>query len=213
LRATHLLARALVRTTLSRYASVPPESWRFEVGAHGKPEIVGAPGLRFNLSHTDGVVACAVAADVDVGVDVEDSQRRSSYLQVARRFFAAAEVDALERLPEVEQRQRFFEIWTLKEAYIKARGLGLPLPLRRFAFDRSDPASIAVAFDAELGESPEDWQLALARPTERHVLALALARGEAADRRVRSFRSVPLVEVDETELACAATSSARPAPG
>ena len=210
LRETDLLSRALVRTTLSRYAPAAPDAWRFTHGPKGKPEVVGAPGLRFNLSHADGLVACAVTGVCDLGVDVEDSARRCELLRVARRFFARDEVASLERLPASRRRERFFEIWTLKEAFIKARGLGLPLPLGRFVVDRDRPAAITVAFAAELGERGGDWQWALARPSARHVLALALARGSAADRRVRFFWSVPLVEVREASaLDCFATSPAR----
>jgi len=205
LQETHLLARALVRSTLSRYARAAPESWRFEVGVYGKPEVIGVPGLRFNLSHTDGLLACVVASGCDVGVDVEDAHRRSEFRRVARRFFAAAEVAALEPLPADAQREWFFDIWTLKEAYIKARGLGLPLPLKQFAFERSESAAIGVDFSADLGEARDDWQWALARPSPRHTLALALARGRAVDRRIRFFWSVPLVEVREAEVSVVAT--------
>ncbi|HWA99115.1 MAG TPA: 4'-phosphopantetheinyl transferase superfamily protein, partial [Pirellulales bacterium] len=133
-----LIGRALVRTTLSRYEpSVSPEQWWFEANEYGRPEI--APGLiatalRFNLSHTDGFAACAVAWENDIGVDVEFVARRTGGVHLARRFFSASEVDDLLRLPAEQQRDAFFDYWTLKEAYIKARGMGLAIPLGHFSF-------------------------------------------------------------------------------
>jgi 4'-phosphopantetheinyl transferase len=149
-----LVARALVRTTLSRYADVGPRDWRFVVNGYGRPDIDPEHGLgdfRFNLSHTDGLVAVAVARG-ELGVDVEDTWRRS-----------------------------FFDLWTLKEAYIKARGMGLAISLHRFAYDLDTGPAIALAIDPELGDSPQGWQFFLDAPTDRHRLALAVRfpNGEA----------------------------------
>jgi 4'-phosphopantetheinyl transferase len=133
-----LIARALVRTTLSRYAAVEPQAWTFESGEHGRPEIAGpqgVPPLRFSLSHTAGLVALAVALRVDVGIDVEGVRTRAAGLDIARRFFAPAEADALEAMPPERQDRAFLEYWTLKEAFIKATGLGMSMPLASFAFE------------------------------------------------------------------------------
>ena len=122
-----LLTRALVRTTLSRYASVDPKDWEFRNNPYGCPEIAGpegAPRMRFNLSNTTGLVAMIVAASSDVGVDVEWMNRRTETVRVADRYFSESEVAALRALPAERQRRRFFEYWTLKEAYIKARRMG-----------------------------------------------------------------------------------------
>ena len=98
----------------------PPEGWRFEEDAYGKPEVVrsaGAADLRFNISHCEGIVAAAFSLGRNVGVDVESVEHVVDYLDVARSQFAAAEVELLEALPEIEQRGAFFSLWTLKEAY------------------------------------------------------------------------------------------------
>jgi 4'-phosphopantetheinyl transferase len=131
--------------------------------------------LRFNLSHTAGLVACAVALDRDVGVDVEHLWPPTFDIGLARHHFAPAEVAGLEALPPEARRARFFALWTLKEAYIKARGLGLALPLERFAFDFEGPA-LGVRFDPELGDQPERWHFARLQPTAVHALALAARR-------------------------------------
>src|SRR5262249_32046832 len=111
-RKTFLVAHALVRTVLSNYAPVPPLAWRFTVSTHGKPEIDGGEadlGLRFNLSHTDGLVACAVALRREVGVDVENCDRRPISPGLAERFFAREETAQLDALPAEERRRVFFD--------------------------------------------------------------------------------------------------------
>ena len=99
----------------------------------GKPTIAHpkdiAP-LSFNLSHTERLIVCLVALDREVGVDAEDTERAGETVEVADRFFSPTEVAALRALPAQSRRRRFFQYWTLKEAYIKARGMGLSLPLK-----------------------------------------------------------------------------------
>jgi 4'-phosphopantetheinyl transferase len=199
-RSRYLFAHALVRATLSRYApETAPPAWRFRLGAHGRPEIAagaGTPPLRFNLSHTEGLVACAVALGRDVGVDVEHTATPrfdvDACLEIAASNFAPSEIAALAALPREARRERFFAIWTLKEAYIKARGLGLALPLARFAFDLPPSAAseIRVRFAPEIGDDAAGWHLARMGPTPAHALALAArrARGERLEVRVCEAR-------------------------
>jgi 4'-phosphopantetheinyl transferase len=123
-------AHALLRLALSRRAGGEPGKWEFAVGRWGKPYLAGADGWQFNLSHTEGLVACAIARGCEVGVDVERVDRAVEAVEIARRFFADAEVRQIEREPEA-----FFRIWTLKEAYVKACGRGFDLPLREFWFE------------------------------------------------------------------------------
>jgi 4'-phosphopantetheinyl transferase len=188
----YLVAHALVRTTLSRYATVSPNAWSFVTNEYGCPSI--APGvcaapLRFNLSHTRGLAACAVALDRDVGVDVEWHARTVDILDLAPSVFAPDELRALRSLPPDRQRPRFFQYWTLKEAYIKARGMGLALPLEQFAFDVVDPAQIRIAFTPPLDDDPGRWWFEHRRPTAEHDLAVAGARrpGEALRVTVRGI--------------------------
>src|SRR5262249_28670043 len=157
---------------------------RFAADTHGKPFVQAPttpPPLRFNLSHTDGLVACVVARGLDVGVDVEDVGRRCDVLGLARSCFAADEVAHLERLPAAARPDAFFDFWTLKEAYVKARGLGLALPLKEFAFELRDDGQARARFTSA-GEDPAHWQFARLRPTVRHRLAVAVHR--ASDRPV-----------------------------
>jgi len=199
----HLVAWALVRTTLSRYADVAPEAWRFRTNRWGRPEISGpadAPPLRFNLSHTRGMVACIVADGIDVGVDVEDRRRQTQGPEIARRYFSAREVEAFERLSEEEREVAFFEYWTLKEAYIKAVGVGISLGLGRFSFgldQRGVPVGDperwppVISFDATLDDDPDHWQFAQFEPTPHHAMAAAIRRGEGPDREIVLHEIVP----------------------
>lgn len=182
-----LMTRALVRSALSRYAAVAPAAWIFTANAHGRPELVdrphGVPDLRFNVSHTEGLIACAVTIGREIGVDVEHVGRRLTH-DIAGRFFAAREVSDLHALPADEQPKVFFDYWTLKEAYIKARGFGLALPLADFAFTLSPPAPPAITFEPALDDDPSTWQFVQDWPTRHHRLGLAVRR-EGADLPVR----------------------------
>jgi len=180
-----LVGRALVRTTLSRYGDIAPEAWRFQMNEHGRPDLEpaqrGEPELLFNLSHTRGLVVCAVVRGQDVGVDVEDTRRMTDGVAIADRFFSEAEVGDLHRLPAHHQPDRFYDYWTLKEAYIKARGMGLALPLGGFSYHLLQPPPPRISFEpAHIHDTPEAWQFSLFSPTEHHRAALAVKRGEGA---------------------------------
>jgi 4'-phosphopantetheinyl transferase len=194
-RRAFLITRALVRTTLSRYAQVAPADWKFIANVHGRPEILdrpdGAPDLRFNISHTDGLIACAVTIGREVGVDVENIGRRLLH-DVAGRHFAPGEVTDLRALPEDEQQRVFFDYWTLKEAYIKARGFGLALPLGDFAFKLNPPRPPVITFEPSLEDDPDTWQFLQDWPTPQHRLGLAVRRDDG-DLPVRIRFVVPLV--------------------
>jgi 4'-phosphopantetheinyl transferase len=178
-RRAFLMTRALVRKMLSRYAPVAPADWRFIANVHGRPEILerppNAPDLRFNISHTDGLIACAVTIGREVGVDVEHINRQLTH-DVAGRFFAPNEVTDLRRLPAEDQKRVFFDYWTLKEAYIKARGFGLALPLGDFAFKLDPPHPPAITFEPTLEDDPATWQFMQDWPTPQHRLGVAVRR-------------------------------------
>lgn len=193
--ARFVIGRALARTTLSRYADVRPIDWPFVLNDYGRPELgsrpPGVPDLRFNLSHTPGLVACGVALGREVGVDVENIERRLLH-DVAERFFAADEVRDLRALPAAEQPHAFFDYWTLKEAYIKARGFGLALPLRDFAFVRRPDAAPTISFAPTLPDDAASWQFAHFSPSPAHRLAVAVRR-HGADLPIDVCRIVPEV--------------------
>jgi len=192
-----LVTRALVRTTLSRYAAVPPTAWRFVHNRYGRPHL--PPGqcdrdLRFNVSHTRGLIACAVTLGHEIGVDVEFMSRPGKTVEVADRYFSASEIGSLRALPAERRRERFFEYWTLKESYIKARGMGLALPLAQFSLVLDGTPGIGIVFDTRLADDARHWQFELMRPTPEHMLALGVQRNPGADLDIRVMRTVPLLE-------------------
>jgi Phosphopantetheinyl transferase len=135
----YVAAHLFLRRTLSRYAPVSPAQWTFSYNTYGKP-VIANPGykwLQFNLSHTHGMVACAITRDRLVGVDVEKINLSSDLPALCQYALTPIEImDVLSACDKEEQARRFFTYWTLKEAYIKARGIGLSLPLQQFAFQQ-----------------------------------------------------------------------------
>ena len=177
-----LAARYLVRTVLSYYADgVPSSAWQFETNAFGRPRIAGpagAMGLRFNLSHAGGMVVCVVSARHEVGVDVEWLGRRTP-LHLAASHFAPAERAALDALAAAARPRRFLEYWTLKEAYIKARGEGLSLPLDQFAFDTGAPGRPVIHFADGFPDTSAAWQFERLFIGADHMTAVAIRTGGA----------------------------------
>jgi 4'-phosphopantetheinyl transferase len=189
-----LVTRALVRAVLSSYTGHDPRAWVFGQNAYGKPEIALPAGvaLRFNLAHTTGLVTCAVAAGGDLGVDVEDLQHGRQGLDLARQYFATAEVAALEQWPAEEQPTGFFQFWTLKEAYIKARGMGLSIPLGEFAFRLAADRPPEITFAAGRPEHGAGWQFARIRLGGRYQIAVAVRWPQSARLRIQWRETVPL---------------------
>lgn len=158
-RHTSLITRALVRDVLAAFTGRPPESLKFEPGRFGKPYLKTGQtdlALRFNLSHSRGITALAVVLDHDIGVDVEDTQRNTD-LAIADRFFSADEAKRIRQSRGSRQSEIFYTFWTLKEAYIKALGKGLSVPLDSFGFQLGD-GRISLRFTGQTDESPEGWQ-------------------------------------------------------
>ncbi len=189
-----LVARGLVRGTLTRYApEIEPGAWRFVVGEHGRPDIDPAHGLgdlRFNLSHTDGRAVIALARG-EIGVDVEARNRRGDLRGIARHFFAEPEVEALAGLDGPELAARFFDTWTLKEAYMKARGIGISLGLGRFWFVLDGDGSIAIRFAPDLADEPATWSFRRFDLGPEHPVALALRWPSERPMAVRLFAGAP----------------------
>lgn len=187
-RLEYLVSHALLRTTLSRYLPGEPGDWQFRRNEFGKPELVadiaGAEQLRFNLSNTNGLVLCAVSGGADLGVDVEFHANSQGLLEVADHYFSELELAGLQGLSEAEQEQAFFRYWTLKEAYIKAKGEGLSIPLDSFSFVLG--ASDTVHFIPPPGDAQTDWSFQLYYPGEEYTAAVAV---QAPIQRARLFES------------------------
>jgi 4'-phosphopantetheinyl transferase len=183
-RKRYLVTRAMVRMVLSRYASIAPENWLFSKNAYGRPVIadaiveaeVDARGLSFNLSHTRGLIALAVTRGRVLGVDVENIAARCVSLDVAEHFFSPTEVAELACVAADRQQDRFFEYWTLKESYIKARGMGLSLPLDRFSFSFPHHSAVSLSIDHDLQDHADRWSFWQYRPTADYLMAICAER-------------------------------------
>lgn len=189
----YLLTRAAIRCILSEYAPVAPANWTFVTDERGRPQLRNAPEsarhLSFNISHTDGIILVAVTANAAVGVDVEWHDARTRRMALAERYFAPAEVASLRKLPAERQLAGFFDLWTLKEAYVKARGSGLSIPLRKFAFAVDDP-HIRFRADPSIEPDRSKWHFCLLHPAADHSAAVCVSG--VGPHRLVSRKMIPL---------------------
>lgn len=172
----YLVSHALLRMTLSEYADLSPVDWRFSRNEHGRPEIANPdmPPLRFNLTHTDGLVGCIVTLDNDCGIDAEKVTARHATPGIAKRMFSEAEYRELLQLEGHDSLEYFFTHWTLREAYVKARGIGIFFPTHKLTFTVTDRHSVAVSFHPDIGNRQEHWYFRLLDLSDAHVTAIAL---------------------------------------
>jgi 4'-phosphopantetheinyl transferase len=199
----YLLTRALVRSVLSRYVPIAAGDWRFEPSAYGRPLIVNdhelVRGLSFNISHTDGLIVLAVTGAGSIGVDTEPAGREIS-MRIADRYFSAKEVAAAKALPAALQPRRLVDLWTLKESYIKARGMGLSIPLSKFSFNLDDSRSNVISFDDDFDDFPSRWRFYQLSPSVEYAVALCAQRQTTAPPALTIRQIVPLVS--EQPLRC-----------
>jgi len=191
----HLVTRTLVRTVLSRYAPVAPADWVFRAGPRGRPAIESPatePALEFNISHSADLVMLGVTTGRALGIDAESLAAREVDIDGLDRYFAPEESAALLALAPAERRRRFFELWTLKESYIKARGLGLAIALDAFRFELTGDRGLTLRMRRELGDSPRAWRLWQLAPRPQYLAALCAARGGEAPPRITLREIVPL---------------------
>jgi 4'-phosphopantetheinyl transferase len=185
-RRCYAAARGLLRIEISSLLALAPQDWQYVPRPDGPPEIRTPLGridnLRFSLSHTRGVVACAVADSSAgpygaVGIDVEWIRPVPDMMVLARDHFAEAEVRALKALPARRRNARFFALWTLRQAWGKAR-CGSQAPLEDhpiFSFDES--GNVPQAFFSGLPEANSRWRFWLHGLDESHVLSMAARHG------------------------------------
>jgi 4'-phosphopantetheinyl transferase len=166
----YIVARGLLRELLGGYLRRDPAELKFSYGAQGKPFLASANGsteLCFNLSHSAGLAVYAIAPERNLGIDAELVRPDYAKEDIARRFFSAREVDELLSLPAEKRDEGFFHCWTRKEAYIKARGMGLAIPLDSFT------VSLSPERPAEfLGGVEPCWHLVSYYPAEGYAGAL-----------------------------------------
>ncbi|XP_058113748.1 uncharacterized protein LOC131256737 isoform X4 [Magnolia sinica] len=201
-----------------------PRSLNFRKNNYGKPEVEwqhfdnwDPPALHFNLSHTSSLIACGVAVDVPIGIDVEEKQRklRNNILSFARRYFSRHEVDYLQAFSDPEiQRQEFIKLWTLKEAYVKALGRGFSAaPFSAFTIRfrggegmhnpgelRSDASQIILEASDDPKNLTDNWKFALFELASSHYAAICIEKDDcikgngSGSLRLKAWKTLPFVE-------------------
>jgi 4'-phosphopantetheinyl transferase len=176
-RLQYLASRVLARRTLSWCLDTDGSSLRFERGRAGKPHLVTQPGLGpvdFNLAHTRGLVLIVIGHAVAVGIDVERVERVIDEIAIAGVAFSGDELAGLVRLAPPARRRRFYELWTLKEAFLKATGEGLTGGMATIGFRRTAGGWLEPACPRE-GMVCRLWPL---MPTPDHLAAVAAIGAE-----------------------------------
>jgi 4'-phosphopantetheinyl transferase len=187
-RREYLTTRALVRTALSHYHPLAPEAWRFQTNPYGKPTIEPDCGLRFNLSNSPGLVVCLIAQGAEVGVDAEPIERAEKVAELAPEVLSPLELVQLEALRGPERLDRILSLWTLKEAYIKARGMGLSLPLSKISFLFGGVEGVRLELDPSVSTEPGSrWQFCLVEHAG-HRIALMAERATVSELQVWEAR-------------------------
>jgi 4'-phosphopantetheinyl transferase len=167
-----IAARGILRDVLGRYLQRPPQDIDFVYGPRGKPAIASGgerPSIHFNLSHAHGLTAIGVARERELGIDIELIRPEFAGEGIAKRYFSPKEVNELNRLPTELRTEGFFHCWTRKEAYIKAQGDGLSIPLQSFE------VSLTPGLPAELNSADGSrWSLRSFAPNSGYVGAIVV---------------------------------------
>ena len=171
------VARGVLRNILGRYLGIPPSELGFRYSAYGKPALAGgfdAAGVRFNISHSHEMALFAVTCHREIGVDIEYLGREIRGEEIAEHFFSAHERARLGALPAAAKHEAFFNCWTRKEAYIKAHGEGLSLPLDQFDVSLAPGEPVALLATRSDPREALRWSLRALTPGPGYVAALAV---------------------------------------
>jgi 4'-phosphopantetheinyl transferase len=172
-RSRFIVARATLRRLLGRFLGVAPGALELQEGPKGKPALAPRHGrdLRFNVSHSGDRALIAFALGREVGVDLERVERTTDLLAIARRFFSERELECLLGVAKRGRPRAFFEIWTRKEAYVKAKGGGLSIPLASFDVSAGEPPRLLRVEDDP--DEAARWTLFSLEPAPGYVGAVA----------------------------------------
>ncbi|WP_239480352.1 4'-phosphopantetheinyl transferase family protein [Parashewanella hymeniacidonis] len=185
-----LFFRTTLRETLSRYCDdnelepIQSNQWQFEIERHGKPRLIqsqfDATGIQFNISHSGDYLLIGVFhsklpyRDILFGVDIERERQNTDLDAILHRYFSEIEVSSLLALPKDKQRKRFFDLWALKESYIKATGKGLATRLDSFSFTFDDTNG-SIELIAENEHKNLHWQSFIKQSAGGYRLSVSVA--------------------------------------
>jgi 4'-phosphopantetheinyl transferase len=185
-----VMGRVMARRLVGETLGIAPTAWPWREGPRGRPEIaLLTTPVHFNLAHSAGLVCCVLASGREVGIDVEDLDRAATDPAVVARFCSPDEATAI-GVGQPGWRERFLEVWTLKEAYLKARGMGISVQLADISFSTgcegpgvrgSEGPGVRVSFVGSLVGTDARWAFRLLRPTPRHLLAIAASTADDVD--------------------------------
>jgi 4'-phosphopantetheinyl transferase len=181
---TALITRSFIRLLLSKYDNLAPQQWQFSIGELGKPEVSNATiPLRFNLSHNNELIICALCLSKDIGCDIENLSRKINVNAIAERFFSEQESQLIKAVPT-----QFFQYWTLKEAFVKATGLGISQGLDTFSFEihgqqeKHSNDNISLLFNENCKEKDaQNWYHRLLFPDDKHCIGLSVNNKKQTD--------------------------------
>jgi len=163
------IARGVLRRLLGHYLHVDPGALVFGYAQHGKPFLRDG-SLHFNMSHSHNLALYAVTLEREVGIDIEWPRAKVAHEEIAARFFSLEEQEALAGLPAAQHREAFYNIWTRKEAYVKARGDGIAAGLDTFSVSLGGEAAL---LNSDQGRTEiERWKLVALEPAPGYVAAL-----------------------------------------
>jgi 4'-phosphopantetheinyl transferase len=165
-------AHALVRLALELVTGAPANTWKVRRDSMGRPLVEGpVEGMHVSITHTPGLVACLVAARRVVGVDAEQVSPRVPYMRIAEQVFSPGELAHLRGLEEQARIDRFFVLWSVKEAFAKARGEGLAAPLDKIEVELAPDGVVQMLMPPEITGGGDAWHVRWSRPSEEHVMA------------------------------------------
>jgi len=180
-RQQYLVTRGLLRWVLSYYQkSVLPAHWRFRKNKYGRPYLANSlldGDIYFNVSHTENLIVIVVSRADLLGIDVEWILRKNNPVDIADGFFSSLELTRLKALSTQQQVEHFFKLWTLKEAYVKARGMGLSIPLNSFEFN-FDAGTIDMVGNDRCHDTCSAWSFFYFVPENNYRLSIAYGTQE-----------------------------------
>jgi 4'-phosphopantetheinyl transferase len=172
-----LVGRVMARALVGRALGVAPRDWEWREGPRGRPEIADRDArgpISFNIAHSAGLVVCAVSSDGTVGVDVEHRLRPPVDARMVRRYCAPCEVEDIERQGPAAWQDQFLKYWTLKEAYLKARGLGIAVHLSDLSFTLGVDAIRLERLNSLSADDDSEWAFVLDGSSPSHYVAAAV---------------------------------------
>jgi 4'-phosphopantetheinyl transferase len=180
LKRRYIVAHGRLRAILAFHTGIPARKLRFRITQYGKPSLEPSCDFHFNLSHSDELAAVAVGPN-ELGVDLEFIRPLEDFENVATSFFSVREIDELQRYPAAERLRAFYRCWTRKEAFVKAIGEGLSIPLSSFVMSLTEKE--AALLETSPPERATDWTVIALDPGSEYVGAVAVRNKSSVESR------------------------------